>query len=236
MVLHDTTLLPGTPGPSAPLRPWVLDDAGQVALQKGAATGEMPPDYFAVLGLPQRLGLDTQHLEITFRGLVRGLHPDRFHLQGPEAVARAQWHTSLINDAYRTLRGFEKRVAYVLELAGDAPDERYRPPAELLAHVFELNEAIDAMQQARAEGDAQAAAEAEQEAREAGAALRDARAEVTAQLHAAAGQWDEAQAAAEQGDADTAAVVRARTGLRAALGHARYLDNLLARLENEATH
>ncbi len=229
-VLHDTTLQPGTPGPSAPLRPWVLDDRGHVDLER---TGT--PDHFAVLGLPRRLGLDTDHLDVTFRSLVRGLHPDRFAVHGPAAVARAQWHTSLVNDAYRTLRNFDRRVAYVLELAGDLREERYQPPAELLVHVFELNEAIDAMQDARDEGDAEAAAQAERDVREATATIRESRAEVTARLVAAAADWDAAQAASEQAGAELPALAQARTALRAGLGHARYLDNLLTRLDFSAT-
>jgi len=229
-VLHDTALQHGTPGASALLRPWVLDEHGQIALDRSGT-----PDHFAVLGLPRRLGLDAQHLDITFRSLVRELHPDRFARQGAAAVAQAQRHTSLVNDAYRTLRHFEKRVAYVLEFAGDLQEERFHPPAELLTQVFDLNEAIEAMQEARGEGDADGAGRAAQDLRHAAAAIRDLRAEVTAQMHAAAARWDAAQDAAERAGQEVPALVHARTELRSVLGHARYLDNLLTRLDHCAT-
>ena len=190
-----------------------------------------PLDPFAVLELPRRLCLDAQALEASVRRLVIAQHPDRFHLQGAQAVADAQARTSQINDAARILRSFDKRIAYMLDMAGESADERFTPPAALLQQVFDLNEAIDAMQEAQADGDADAVAQAAEDLRDASAAVRAMRADVSARLEQGAQAWDAAQAASEDSGAPPAALAQARTALRAALGHARYLDNLLGRLQ-----
>lgn len=190
-----------------------------------------PLDPFAVLELPRRLCLDAQALEASVRRLVIAQHPDRFHLQGAQAVADAQARTSQINDAARILRSFDRRIAHMLELAGESAEERFTPPAALLQQVFDLNEAIDTMQEAQAEGDAEAVGRAAEELRDAAASIRAMRADVSARLEQGAQAWDLAQAASEDSGAPVPALAAARKDLRAALGHARYLDNLIARLQ-----
>jgi len=208
-------------------RPWVLGDDGELALDKADLSA---PDHFAVLGLPRRLRLDPAHLDIRVRSLVRSLHPDRFHLQGPAAVAQAQRHTALVNDAYRTLREFDRRVSYLLALEAESVDEKFRPPPALLAQVFEWNEAVDGMQEALRSGTPAKVVPAERALVSALAEIGRERADVRAQLDAAAVEFD----AASNADTDAEAIAAARRSLRAALGHGQYLDNLLERLDQAA--
>lgn len=99
-------------------------------------------DYFSVFDLPRKLALDTKSLERAFYKKSREVHPDRFAQASPE---RQQWsleQTSLLNDAYRTLKDPIARTEYLLRLQGvTLADERSttKPPPELLAEVFELN-------------------------------------------------------------------------------------------------
>lgn len=224
-IRHDSATLDPDAGVGPP--PWVLGPDGEIRLDKAQVPGDAAPDHFAVLGLPRRLLLDPRHVEIRTRSLIRALHPDRFHVQGPTAVAHAQAHTSRVNDAFRILRDLERRVAYVLDLAGEKPDEKFRPPAELLGQVFEWNEAVDALQEALAEGDPAAVTGARAQVQVALADLGHRRQAVTQDVETAAAAWDAAQAP----NPPLAAAAAARKALRAALGYASYLDNLLARLE-----
>ena len=209
---------PAADSPDAPrvIRPWVFNpQTGQVDLDRQPLPGESAPDHFAILGLPRRILLDADAIEIAHRSLIRGLHPDRFHAQGPQAVAKAQWHSSRVNDAWRGLKTLEQRAAYVLALAGETPDERYRPPASLLAQVMEANEAID---------DAGHDPAARVQLLELLADFQAQREGLTTAVAAAAAAWDAAEATA---DPTATGVARAR--LRAALGQARYVDNLIGR-------
>jgi len=212
------------------VRPWVLGRDGEIQLEKAR---EAPPNFFAILGLPQRLLLALDHLDLTFRSLIRALHPDRFHRDGHDAVALAQRHTALVNDAYRTLRDFERRVGYAIELgAGQASAERYHPAPSLLAHVFEINEQIDELTESLAENWPDGGtAEATQLSLIADQCHVE-RAQLYARLVAAAADWDAAQVLREHGEpsADQGEAA-ARSLLRAAIGHMNYLDNLIQRVQ-----
>jgi len=114
-----------------------------------------PCDYFAFFGLPRKLNLDVRPLEKDFYELSRKLHPD----VSARAPAREQeWslqQSSLLNDAYRTLKDPIKRTEYLLRLEGIELEEQSKQatekaratgelkkqvvPPDLLEEVFELN-------------------------------------------------------------------------------------------------
>lgn len=146
-------------------------------------------DYFAVFGLPRKLGVDGAALQRRFYELSRQHHPD-FH-QGADAERQAEVlaRSALVNRAYRALRDPLARVEYLIALeegrevredGGDKP----RTPKELLQEMLEVQEALE---EARAEG----------LEGEAGARLRQERARLEAR-HAAeaeaivarAAEWD----------------------------------------------
>jgi len=132
-------------GPGAPLCPSCNKVQPPVA---GA-------DYFAALGLPRLLQIDIAALEKQFYKLSRKLHPDLYATSAPE---QQQWSTeqsSLLNDAYRTLKDPVDRTRYLLQLEGasiEGESEKDRAaakasgkareqkvPPDLLEEVFELN-------------------------------------------------------------------------------------------------
>jgi molecular chaperone HscB len=59
-----------------------------------------------------------------------------------------------LNDAYRTLRDSVARVEYLLSLSGMRKEgqKKQQAPPELLEEVFELNESLDELREARASG------------------------------------------------------------------------------------
>lgn len=196
------------------LRPYVIGDHGGAVLSRWPLPGEPMPNHFEVLGLPVLLCLDEAATETKVKALIRQLHPDRYLRDGATAVAQAQQHTALINDAWRVLKDFEKRCQFAVDLAGERPEEAYKPSAAELAQTFERNEELDTL------------SEAPQKNRRALQSLlgelEGERVDVRETLREAAELWDVAH-----GDPDGLAAARRR--LRVALGRLAYLDNLRTR-------
>src|SRR5882672_5813163 len=116
----------------------------------------LPPgaDYFAFFGLPRKLMLDLADLEQRFHSLSWKLHPDNFVRAAEDERQLSLDRSSQLNDAYRTLRDPVARVEYLLGLAGMRKEgqKKQQAPPELLEEVFELNESLDELRDARASG------------------------------------------------------------------------------------
>lgn len=98
-------------------------------------------EYFRVMGLEPRLQLDPLELQQIFYRRSRELHPDRF-ARAPKAQQDAALaESSLLNDAYRTLKDPVARTEYFLKEKGldIATQGTKQVPPELLEEVFELN-------------------------------------------------------------------------------------------------
>jgi molecular chaperone HscB len=121
----------------------------------GKVQPPVPVDYFTFFGFPRKLNLDTAALEKEFYALSRRLHPDLFAQANPEERAFSLEQSSLLNDAYRTLKDPIKRTEYLLRLEGVELEEQSKQatekaratgelkkqvvPPDLLEEVFELN-------------------------------------------------------------------------------------------------
>ncbi len=97
--------------------------------------------YYDALGLEPGLALDLDDLKRRFYDRSRQWHPDRFSRASSEEKQKSEEMTSMLNDAFRTLREPVARTEYFLresglELSKDAPPE-------LLEEVFELNMALE---------------------------------------------------------------------------------------------
>ncbi len=114
-----------------------------------------PVDYFTFFGLAPKLNLNVAALEKDFYELSRKLHPDLNARAGSEEQEWSLQQSSLLNDAYRTLRDPIKRTQYLLHLEGVVLEEQSKAateqaratgevkkqivPPDLLEEVFELN-------------------------------------------------------------------------------------------------
>jgi molecular chaperone HscB len=114
-----------------------------------------PVDYFAFFGLPRKLNIDNPQLENDFYELSRKLHPDLTVRASAKEQAWSLEQSSMLNDAYRTLRDPIKRTQYLLRLEGIELEEQSKSateqaratgetkkqivPPDLLEEVFELN-------------------------------------------------------------------------------------------------
>lgn len=75
-------------------------------------------DHFSLLDLPREFALELHDLERRFRDLSRRLHPDRFARAEPRERRLSLERATRLNDAYRALRDWRHRAAYLLKLAG----------------------------------------------------------------------------------------------------------------------
>lgn len=80
-------------------------------------------NYFEFFSLPESFSVDLERLDREYRKLQAQYHPDRFAGAEDSQRLQALQHTSLINEAYETLKTPLKRAAYVLKLGGVNPEE-----------------------------------------------------------------------------------------------------------------
>jgi len=121
----------------------------------GKVQPPVPVDYFTFFGFPRKLNLDTAVLEKEFYALSRRLHPDLFGQADDQERSWSLEQSSMLNDAYRTLKDPVKRTEYLLRLEGIELEEQSKQatekaratgelkkqvvPPDLLEEVFELN-------------------------------------------------------------------------------------------------
>jgi molecular chaperone HscB len=114
-----------------------------------------PVDYFTFFGFARKLNLDPAELEKEFYALSRRLHPDVFGQADERERVWSLEQSSMLNDAYRTLKDAIKRTEYLLRLEGIELEEQSKQatekarasgelkkqvvPPDLLEEVFELN-------------------------------------------------------------------------------------------------
>lgn len=188
-------------------------------------------DYFSFLGLPRKLQIDAATLEQNFRALSRQFHPDYFYNASPVERRASLERSSYLNDAYRTLKQPITRIEYLLELeglgtAGPSESTKQVPPA-LLEEVFALNEELDEIREARADGaPADAVKTRLEQARQ---PIEAKRAAHEKQLQELSSQWD-ASLGPQSSEVQRREVLAA---LRERMLERNYINNLLAGIERE---
>jgi molecular chaperone HscB len=189
-------------------------------------------DYFAFFGLPLKLTLNLEQLEQQFHSLSWKLHPDHFVRASENERQLSLERSSQLNDAYRTLRDQVARVEYLLGLAGMRKEgqKKQQAPPELLEEVFELNESLDELREARASGGADATmaglrANLETAQHKFEALL----AEVDRELAGVSAEWD----AALDSGADEAARKKLMEKMNEVLNRRSYIRNLVNGVRQE---
>ena len=198
--------------------------------------------YFEFFSLSRKLHIDIPALEKQFYVLSRKCHPDRFVSKPLAEQEAALAQSSLLNDAYRTLKDPIGRTQYLLKLEGVQLEEQSKAatdaarvsgerkkqivPEELLEEVFELNMQLSEMRAAKQMG------EDEPELRRDLMTAKDAFDEKMVQTQAdLEGLWTAWDTALDAND--DAAKVAARDAMVVLLNKRTYLSNLV-RDVNEA--
>jgi molecular chaperone HscB len=184
-------------------------------------------DYFRFLGLPRKLLLDDAALETTFYALSRRFHPDYFMSASDQERQASTERSSLLNDAYRTLREPVSRAQYLLRLEGYKEAEKTAPP-DLLEEVFELNMQVEELRTARKHAAEDEMSRARGALEEAMVSLKQRLEELDHQLLALFEEWDLADYS--EGNQASRSVLDRMSQL---LSHRSYIHNLVRDIEEE---
>jgi molecular chaperone HscB len=192
-------------------------------------TNAQASEYFAVFGLPHKLWIEMSALEQKFLQLSWKLHPDNFVNATETERELSLKRSSELNDAYRTLRDPITRVEYLLGLENmrKEGEHKQQAPPELLEEVFELNESLDELREAKSAGSDLAALKLRLESAEKN--FGEKLAEVDEQLQAAAREWD----AAVDANADEAARKKLMARMNELLNRRSYIRNLVVNVQKE---
>jgi molecular chaperone HscB len=165
------TMIAAKPLPETTHSCWSCGDmrAAHFCESCGKVQPPAPSNYFAYFGLPPKLNLNVATLEKDFYALSRKLHPD---LTARASALEQEWsleQSSLLNDAYRTLRDPIRRTQYLLKLEGVELEEQSKSateharatgetkkqivPPDLLEEVFELNMQLEELRMNKKMGD-----------------------------------------------------------------------------------
>src|ERR1700726_1836976 len=149
-------------------------------------------DHFSLFGLPRKLWIEMSALEKKFLELSWKLHPDKFVNASSAEQETSLRRSSELNDAYRVLRDPVARVEYLLEIEGmrKEGEHKQQAPPELLEEVFELNESLDELREAKSSGGDLASLKARLQSAEQN--FQEKLGQVDVQLQEAARQWDAA--------------------------------------------
>ena len=186
-------------------------------------------DHFSLFGLPRKLWIEMSTLEKKFLELSWKLHPDKFVNASPADQELSLKGSSQLNDAYRVLRDPVARVEYLLELEGmrKEGEHKQQAPPELLEEVFELNESLDELREAKASGGDLGSLKHRLESAE--KSFQRKLGEVDAQLQETAQQWD-AAIDANASDTDRKGIM---VRLNELLNRRSYIRNLVTNVEKE---
>jgi len=167
--------------------------------------------FYEALGLEPKLALDADELKKQFYERSRQWHPDRFSRASADDRQKSLEMTSMLNDAFRTLRDPVARAEYFLDQKRIVPSKHV--PPELLEEVFEMNIALEELRAGDESARPQLA-----EARERFNHMRD---EIDHGLSVLFGRYDEAQDASHL------------LAIRSVLDRRQYVANLIRDVEKE---
>ena len=186
-------------------------------------------DYFAMFEVPRKLWIEMVALEKKFLQLSWKLHPDNYVNATPEEREISLRRSSELNDAYRTLREPVARVEYLLAIEGARVEgkSKQQAPPELLEEVFELNESLDELREAKAaSGDISTLRQRLEAAQK---NFQGKLEEVDGELQGTAKEWD----AVVDTNADVAKRKSVMTKLNELLNRRSYIRNLVVNVQKE---
>jgi molecular chaperone HscB len=199
-----------------------------------AACGKIQPaeggaSYFSLLGLPEKLVLDEADLETRFHARSWKLHPDNFVRAGEAEREISLERASRLNDAVRALGDPIARVEYLLGREGMRKEgaAKQQAPPELLEEVFDLNESLDELREARVAGGDMGGLRARLEAAEGN--FQGKLAEVDAELNTLFANWDRAV----DSGAEAAGRKQMMASMNEVLNRRSYIRNLLRSVQAE---
>lgn len=186
-------------------------------------------DYFSLFEMPRKLWIEMAELEQKFLQLSWKLHPDKFVSASETERELSLKRSSELNDAYRTLRDPIARVEYLLAIEGERKEgeKKQQAPPELLEEVFELNESLDELREAKASGGNLAGLKSRLQAAEKN--FQGKLGEVDGRLQDVAKEWDAALGANAEGATRKKLMAR----MNELLNRRSYIRNLVTNVAKE---
>jgi molecular chaperone HscB len=214
--------------------------AAQFCTACGKVQPAKPADYFTFFGLLRKLNVDTAMLEKVFYELSRKLHPDLYARTNSQEQDWSLEQSSLLNDAYRTLKDPIQRTAYLLHLEGVALEEQSKSATEearatgevkkqvvppgLLEEVFDLNLQLEELRMQNKTGEDDPAL-----IEEVGRQKLELEQKYEALLDELKGYWNQWDQAVDGGDEP--ALRQARDKMVDLLNRRNYIRNLIRTVE-----
>ena len=214
--------------------------AAQFCTACGKVQPPQPVDYFSFFGLPRKLNVDLSALERGFYELSRKLHPDLYVRDQPREQAWSLEQSSLLNDAYRTLKDPIRRTEYLLRLEGVELEEQSKAatekarasgeqkkqvvPPDLLEEVFDLNMQLEELRMQKKMGEDDPAL-----IEEVGRQKLELEAKYQALLDELKGDWSQWDGVVESGTAEDRRQVRDQ--MVDLLNRRNYIRNLVRTVE-----
>ncbi|GHE87912.1 co-chaperone HscB [Thalassotalea profundi] len=101
-------------------------------------------NYFQIFEIESKFNLDLKELSERFQSIQKSVHPDKFAHGSNQEQMLAVKKSTLVNDAYQTLKNPLKRAEYILSLRGvEQPSEQASfSDNEFLMRQMELREML----------------------------------------------------------------------------------------------
>lgn len=100
-------------------------------------------DYFAFYDLPRHFFPDQERIRRAFLIKSRQLHPDYFSFSLSGEKQKAEELAGINNQAYQILKDEDKRLAHLLDLEDQLPEEgQAQLPQAFLMEMMDFNEAL----------------------------------------------------------------------------------------------
>ncbi|XP_023567416.1 iron-sulfur cluster co-chaperone protein HscB, mitochondrial isoform X2 [Octodon degus] len=101
-------------------------------------------DYFSLMDCNRSFRIDTTKLQHRYQQLQRLVHPDLFSQRSQTEKDLSEKHSTVVNDAYRTLLAPLSRGLYLLKLHGIEISEGtdYEMDSQFLMEIMEINEKL----------------------------------------------------------------------------------------------
>ena len=102
-------------------------------------------NHFELFGLAPAYALDLVHLDSAYREIQSNIHPDRYANAGDAERRASMQMTTLVNEAYRTLKSPVRRASYLLQLHGvdTGFETNTAMPPEFLMEQMEMREKLE---------------------------------------------------------------------------------------------
>jgi molecular chaperone HscB len=100
-------------------------------------------NYFTFFNIPEAFIIDEKLLKDTYYQNTRQYHPDHFGQEDEAKQAKMLELSTLNNNAYKTLKDFNRRVHYLLDMHGLVTEgDKHTLAPDFLMEMMEVNEAL----------------------------------------------------------------------------------------------